>query len=569
MRTTRHVLIAYSLIALVTTFAAATEQTAVIDPAATTGIRISAEVDSVDPARIACTVEWTRGAEEARIRVEGAADVVPATSVGEPNRTGHVWTSGSFPVKQEQLTAFVVTVPLDSGPRPAVVYAERVEGEAILQSSVALEAAEGRVSVSPQRNFRLLHESFGDGRGTVTIDHLGAASIKAQAFAEDPTNRNIPDGPSDCSGSSTVWPMTTTINISSAPPGAIATAVEARLIVDHPVMADLQIVFSRGFYSVALYLWKNGSGVNLDQVFTSDLYGQPLPGVGQEVNATWVLAARDCYAADTGYLDYWSVRIDYAGGTTVDLVADSASVDPATVQAGDTVEVDWAGHVAGTGSVAGPFNVGFYLSNDANITTGDVFLGQMTESSASNPGDSFGESSPGRQLTIPAGTSDGSYYLGIIIDSGGAIGESNESNNVTTAPLTVTSGGGSTCQSGVSQLSLQNGRFTITGGAFLGGVPTDFFLQNLCPNGVPSETAAAFYFNIALPPVQEGFVSIRNGCSSPRNAYIVEVACASTRKFYIDVTDTWTSTTHRYENPTGGSSVCFPADAVSFQGSCP
>ena len=130
-------------------------------------------------------------------------------------------------------------------------------------------------------------------------------------------------------------------------------------------------------------------------------------------------------------------------------------------------------------------------------------------------------------------------------------------------------GGGGACVYNAGTLYLHNGRFRITGAAFSGGIPSTFFLQSLCPNGVASQTAAAFYFNSSWPPVQEGFVSVRDGCSFSRHAYIVEVASASTRKFYIDVTDTWTGLSHRYQNPTGGSSTFFPADATSFQGSCP
>ncbi len=227
------------------------------------------------------------------------------------------------------------------------------------------------------------------------------------------------------------------MNVSSAPAGATATAVTVHLTVNHPVMANLQIVFSKEFYTTALYLWKNGSGVNLNQDFTTDVYSQTLPGVGEPVNGAWVLGLRDCYAGSTGVLDYWSVRIDYSAATTIDLVADSVSVDPTSVEAGDTVEVDWAGHVGGSGTVGGPFTVGFYLSTDNNITTGDVLLGQTTESSAQSPSDTFGQASPGRMLTIPGGTANGTYYLGMIVDSAGVISESNEANNVAWAQLTV------------------------------------------------------------------------------------------------------------------------------------
>jgi len=69
--------------------------------------------------------------------------------------------------------------------------------------------------------------------------------------------------------------------------------------------------------------------------------------------------------------------------------------------------------------------------------------------------------------------------------------------------------------------------------------------------------------------LQEGFVSIRDECGVSRDTFVVEVACASTRRFWVDVTDTWMGITRRYENPVGGRSTCFGADAVSFRNSCP
>ena len=161
------------------------------------------------------------------------------------------------------------------------------------------------------------------------------------------------------------------------------------------------------------------------------------------MNGAWILAIRDCFAAATGTLNYWSVRVEYDNPSAIDLVADALSVDPTTVEPGDSVEVDWSGHVAGTGTVGASFAVGFYLSTDTNITTGDQLLDQVTVSSANDPGDSFGESSPGRSMTIPGSVADGSYYLGMIVDSTDAIAETNEANNVAWSTLTVESAAGS------------------------------------------------------------------------------------------------------------------------------
>ncbi len=254
------------------------------------------------------------------------------------------------------------------------------------QAGVSLRYDGQSTTASHQTNFKVRNEDLGNGSGFLIAEHLGPkTATKAQVFADDGTNHSIPDGPTDCTSGSTDWPLTTFINVSSAPPAAVGTAVTVHLTVNHPVMANLQIVFSKEFYTVARYLWRGGAGVNLNQDFTTDIYANTLPGVGEVINGTWVLALRDCNAGSTGVLDYWSVRIDYSAASTIDLVADSLSVDPDIVEAGDAVEVDWAGHVAGSGTVGGPFTVGFYLSNDTNITTGDVLLGQVVESAAQTP----------------------------------------------------------------------------------------------------------------------------------------------------------------------------------------
>lgn len=537
-----------------------------IDGASVAGVAIRAEADPADPAVVRCTIDWLAPSDRAAVSVVGPAVVLATTLAASPDDQPGRWSVDAGPVAAGERAELVLE--LTAGGGPVVVVAERGEAELSFQSAVSLERIGATTRIGAPTVVRLRHERISAERGAVLVEHLGPKlAIAAEVFADDATDYPIPDGPTDCSSGSTIWPLTTFLNVASAPAAATVTALTVHLNVTHPDMSDLQIVFSKEFNTVAKYLWRNGAGVNLDRDYTADIYSGSLPGIGGAVNGLWILAARDCYAGATGTLTYWSVRIQYSSTAAIDLVADSLTPDPATVAPGATVETDWSGHVSGSGTVGGPFTVAFYLSNDTNITTGDTLLGQTTVSTAVNPGDTFGQSNPGRNLVIPGGTADGSYYLGMIVDSGNAVGETNEANNTAWAPLTVASGGG--CLFGVSELTLQNGRFRVTGGAFLNGLPTDFFLQNLCPDGDPSQTAAAFYFNIAWPPVQEGFVSIRDECSTPRNAYIVEVACASTRKFYIDVTDTWTGTTHRYQNPTGGSSVCFPADATSFQGSCP
>jgi len=407
------------------------DETAVIDPASVTGVRIAAEIDPVDPAWVRCTIDWIHPTDVARVRVQGPAEVVSTTLPGSAAESAKGWVSAPFGVVAGDRNELLLALAPSVGGRPALIVAEREDGSVVFQAGVTLEFDGATTEASPQINFRVRHEVLDNGNGAILVEHLGPkTATKAQVFIEDGTNHIIPDGPTDCGSGSTIWPLTTILNISSAPPAAVATTVTVHLTVNHFVMANLQIVFSREFTTVARFLWMNGAGVNIDQDFTRDVFNHTLPGVGEPVNGTWVLALRDCDAGSTGLLDYWSVRIEYTTVPTIDLVRDGLSIDPTTVEPGGIVEVDWDGDVAGTGTVGGPFTIGFYLSTDPTITTGDVLLGSVVESTANNPGDSFGESNPGRMLTIPGGTSDGTYYLGMIIDSADAITETNETNNV-------------------------------------------------------------------------------------------------------------------------------------------
>jgi subtilase family serine protease len=74
---------------------------------------------------------------------------------------------------------------------------------------------------------------------------------------------------------------------------------------------------------------------------------------------------------------------------------------------------------------AGAFAVGFYLSADTAITTADTLLGT----------DDCGALAPGAEgyvdgyLTVPLTVPAGTYYLGMLLDTGNAVAESNEANN--------------------------------------------------------------------------------------------------------------------------------------------
>jgi hypothetical protein len=81
-------------------------------------------------------------------------------------------------------------------------------------------------------------------------------------------------------------------------------------------------------------------------------------------------------------------------------------------------------------------NNGFYLSTDPVITADDVLLDQNTNTAGVlGAGASFVWGGP--TLTIPP-LAAGTYYIGILVDFGNALTESNEGNNYVSAPLIVT-----------------------------------------------------------------------------------------------------------------------------------
>src|SRR5437773_1856063 len=125
-----------------------------------------------------------------------------------------------------------------------------------------------------------------------------------------------------------------------------------------------------------------------------------------------------------------------------DLVISSAAptVAPNPAVAGSTVGLSaWTIKNRGSAPVSNGtvVNVAYFLSSDAAITRTDVFLGSTFVTSAGMaPGQEI--SGPALVFTIPAATTPGSYWIGILADQDNAVTESNEANNFVSTPLTVT-----------------------------------------------------------------------------------------------------------------------------------
>ncbi len=108
------------------------------------------------------------------------------------------------------------------------------------------------------------------------------------------------------------------------------------------------------------------------------------------------------------------------------------------LEAGDKVKVNY--QINNTGNQkAGAFDVGFYLSQDEGIDSGDVLLGTAKVKPLSG-----GKNTKklAKQLTLPAGADDfwqgaGDYYFGLMVDSQGTIAEDNELNNTASQKVSI------------------------------------------------------------------------------------------------------------------------------------
>ena len=122
-----------------------------------------------------------------------------------------------------------------------------------------------------------------------------------------------------------------------------------------------------------------------------------------------------------------------------DLVIDGPlSVTPATIVAGDLVEFSGAsarnaGQVTAYGD--GGFENTYYASTDPSVTGEDRALFTTDGRPPLVPG---ATESLFKNFSTPADLAVGVYYLGIIADSGGDVGESDETNNSVVAPATIT-----------------------------------------------------------------------------------------------------------------------------------
>lgn len=138
------------------------------------------------------------------------------------------------------------------------------------------------------------------------------------------------------------------------------------------------------------------------------------------------LGARFFYPDGTTEADVAGSPLKRTGGGTSDLVTSTT-----VANLGDTVQLEFTFHNLSTATET--FDIGFYLSSNDFISTGDTLLG--TNFGAFG-GAGFGGTFT-RSLFIPTNTVPGTYYLGFLIDPNNALGEANENNNIQPMPRTL------------------------------------------------------------------------------------------------------------------------------------
>ena len=169
-----------------------------------------------------------------------------------------------------------------------------------LSGSVARQTLLHSIPLRPaSRAHRLLR--------VVIVLAVGLVSLGASEFGSRNSNIAIPDNGD--------W-VSSTISTNGAPSGATVTGIDVHFEIVHPYSGDLDVDLNAVTVSEALGiillgnydLWSREGG-------SADNPSRTVNGIsafnGLSVNRTWYLYARDYEALDSGYIDYWWIRVYY------------------------------------------------------------------------------------------------------------------------------------------------------------------------------------------------------------------------------------------------------------------
>jgi hypothetical protein len=124
------------------------------------------------------------------------------------------------------------------------------------------------------------------------------------------------------------------------------------------------------------------------------------------------------------------------GGSSPDFYVYNETSNLTTVQAGSAIDVDCRQGNQGTLNANIDVYLGYYLSDDINLSGNDHFFSSDTDYSTLSPTDD--DDPEGALLTIPSWVTTGTYYILFAADYDEQFVESNENNNVSSVPIYIT-----------------------------------------------------------------------------------------------------------------------------------
>ncbi len=226
-------------------------------------------------------------------------------------------------------------------------------------------------------------------------------------------------------------------------PASDALAITRLNWAIHYCNAD--VLFNSAYsWTTQLREYTTGSPYNLNSVAIHE-FGHAL---GLEHEDRWLATMNSIYHANAHKIhadDKGGLRHAYgSGGTHIDIAPTnwkkqntSSSVpadlvdSPTTANTGDTISMEWTQENHGTVDVT--FDIDFYISSNPYISTSDRRLG--TNYGASQNSES--SSTFSRTLTIPTNLPEGTYWLGVILDSNNQLAEYDEHNNALAHPRSI------------------------------------------------------------------------------------------------------------------------------------
>jgi Bacterial pre-peptidase C-terminal domain/Calx-beta domain/CARDB/Ser-Thr-rich glycosyl-phosphatidyl-inositol-anchored membrane family len=211
-----------------------------------------------------------------------------------------------------------------------------------------------------------------------------------------------------------------------------------------PYIRDVQIGNTVQPGQAAQITWsglvRQDAGVNIQVYKGNTLYTTLASNTANDGTETWIPpltlpvgndyrihVASGATAAVFGFSNYFAVTAPAIA--LPDLVGNSFSLSQSSSTPGASVTAQF--RIQNAGTAAGPSRLSFYLSTDGVINNSDRLLGSVDlgnlAANSTTALQSLNLTLPG--ATDPIWTSGGSYHIGMVVDSLGAIAEANESNN--------------------------------------------------------------------------------------------------------------------------------------------